>query len=93
MIDPRAMLRLANPLTTDKFLANGSTPILDPQCPIIIVQSNFDLPMQHIVTEGTYINGFTLHNCIHSVSLFQVRNYICGGNLCDCQEETNRRCT
>ena len=89
MIGPGAMLLLINPLTTDKFLANGSTPILDPQYPTIIVQNNFELPMQHIITEGTYINGFFLHNCILSVSLFQVRNCKCGENLCDCQEETN----
>ena len=44
-LGPGAMLLLVNPPSTDKFLANGSTPILDPQRPAIVVQSNFELPM------------------------------------------------
>ena len=92
ILGPGAMLLLVNPPSTDKFLANGSTPILDPQRPAIVVQSNFELPMQHIVTEGTDINGFILHNCILSVSSFQVQNCKCGGNLCDRQDSSNRRC-
>ena len=70
MICPGTMLLLFNPPTTDKLSVNWSTPILDPWYPAIVVQSNFELPMQRIVTEGTGINRFILHNCILSVSSF-----------------------
>ena len=45
------MILLANPPGTDNYLANGSTPILALQKPIIIVNSNFDLPKRDIITE------------------------------------------
>lgn len=92
MTGPGAMLLLVNPPFSDNYLANGTTPILSPQRPAIVIRSNFKLHLQHIVTEGTDINGFILHNCQVNVLSFQVRNTKCGGNLCDRQQETITKC-
>ena len=89
---PGAMLLLVNPPGTDKFLANGSTPIISPQRPAAVINSRFTLPLKHIVTEGTDINGFIMNDCSVSVLSFQVRNTKCGGNMCDRQQETIGKC-
>ena len=86
------MILLVNPPGTDRFLANSMTPILSPQRPAIAIQSKFNLPMKHIITEGTDINGFILNDCSVSVLSFQVRNTKCGGNLCDRQMESIGKC-
>ena len=86
------MLLLVNPPGTDKFLANGNTPILSPQRPAIVIQSTFHLPVKYIVTEGTDVNGFVLNNCTVTILNFQVRNTRCGGNLCDRQQDTTGKC-
>ena len=67
-------------------MKNGKTPILYPQRLALAINSNFELPMQHIVTEGTNTNCFSIHYCNISVLSFQVRNSKCGGNLCDRQQ-------
>ena len=86
------MILLANPPGTDNYLANGSTPILAPQKPVIVVNSNFDLPKREIITEGTDIHGFILLNCIMKINGFVVRNTKCGGNLCDRQSNNIGQC-
>ena len=86
------MILLANPPGTDNYLANGSTPILAPQKPIIVINSNFDLPKREIITEGTDIHGFILSNCKINVNGLVVRNTKCGGNLCDRQSINIGRC-
>ena len=86
------MLLLVNPLYTDNFLANGKTSILSPQRPAIVVNISFELPIQHIVKEGTDINGFIIHDYTVSVLSFQVRNTKCGGNLCDRQQVYIGKC-
>ena len=86
------MILLVNPPGTDKFLANSMMPILSPERPAIVVQSIFKLPIKHIITEGTDINGFILNNCSVSVLSFQVRNTKYGGNLCDRQQESIGKC-
>ena len=86
------MILLANPPGTDNYIANGSTPILAPQKPVIVVNSNFDLPKREIITEGTDIHGFILLNCEIKVNGFVVRNTKCGGNLCDRQSNNIGQC-
>ena len=56
------MILLANPSATDRYLSNGTTPILEPRRPAIVINSNFDLPMRRIVKEGTCMNGFILRD-------------------------------
>ena len=70
------MILLANPPATDKFLANGSTPILMPHRPAIVINNNFSLQKRHIVTEGLDMNGFVLPNCQVDVclSMYAIRN-------------------
>ena len=91
-IGPGAMLLLSNPPSTDKFIANGATPILMPQRPAVVINSNFHLTSRHIITEGTGMNGFVLHDCTISVLSFHVRNTKCGGNLCDRQQDDVSKC-
>ena len=86
------MILLANPSTTDKILANGSTQILMPHRPAILINSNFNHKMRHIVTEGTDINGFILPNCELEVLSFHVRNTKCGGNLFNRQQDNVGKC-
>ena len=86
------MILLANPPTTDNFLANGSTPILIPHRPAIVINSNSNHKMRHIVIEGTDINGFILPNCEIEVLSFHVRNTRCGGNLCNRQQDNVGKC-
>ena len=86
------MILLVNPLGTDKFLANSNTPILSPQRPAIVVQSQFNLPIKYIIIEGTDIDRFILNACSVSALSFQVRNTKCGGNLCDRQREYIGKC-
>ena len=86
------MLMLVNPPGSENFLANGTAPILAPQRPAIVVKSSFELPLKHIVTEGTDIKGFILHDCAVSVQSFQVRNTRCGGYMCDRQQECINKC-
>ena len=86
------MLLLVNPPGTDKFLANSGTPILMPVRPAIVINSNFILPVRTVITEGTDINGFILHNCSVRIKSFHVRNTKCGGNLCDRQQDNVGKC-
>ena len=64
---------VVNPNRTDKYLANNSTTILLPQCPVIVIQSNFTLPTRNIVFEGTDINRFILPSCTIKVSTLTIR--------------------
>ena len=64
---PSAMILFVNPPGTDRFLANSTTPILSPQRSATVIQSKFNLPTKHIVTEGTDINGFILSDCSVSI--------------------------
>ena len=89
---PGAMIMLANPNGTDRYIANGSTPILTPFRPLIIINSNFDMPMREIVAIGTDMNGFILHNCEIKPLGFHVQNTRCGGNMCDRQQENLGKC-
>ena len=91
-VGPGAMILLVNPPGTVNYLANGTSPILAPQRPAIVVKSSFHLPRRHIVTEGTDINGFILDDCIISVQSFHVCNTRCGGNLCDRQQDNVSKC-
>ena len=70
---------ISNPPGTDRYIANGSTPILV-------------LPFCHIIVEGIDVNGFILNDYKIDVVLVQVRNTKCGGNLCDRQQESIGRC-
>ena len=54
---------MANPQGTDKFVANGSTPILIPHRPAVVINDSFNFPLRHIITEGTDMNGFILNDC------------------------------
>ena len=89
---PGATILLANPQGTDKFVSNGSTPILVPQRPAVVINKNFHLPLRHIVTEGTDMNGFILNDCEITPMSFHVRNTRCGGNLCDRQKDDVSKC-
>ena len=86
------MILLANPPGTDNYIANGLAPILAPQKPVIVVNSNFDLPKREIITEGTDIHSFILLNCEINVNGFVVQNTKCGGNLCDRQSNNIGQC-
>ena len=83
---------MSNPQGTDKFVANGSTPILIPHRPAVVINNNFKLPLRHIITEGTDINGFILNDCDIKPVSFHVRNTRCGGNLCDRQKDDVGKC-
>ena len=77
------MILLANPSATDIYLSSGTTHILEPRRPAIVINSNFDLPMRRIVKEGTSMNGFILRDCkVIAKSIF-AQNTRCGGNMCD----------
>ena len=86
------MILLPNPTATDRYLANGITPILAPVRPAVVIQSNFNLPMRSIVNEGTNVNGYILHDCEISPLGFSVQNTRCGGNMCDRQQESVSKC-
>ena len=84
------MIMLGNSPTTNKYLTNSTTPTLMPYRLAIAINSNFNLPSCHIITESTDLNGFIIENCTiqvqsFQVQSFQVRNTKCGGNLCDGQ--------
>ena len=79
------MVALINPPGSDRTLAAGSTPVLAPSRPLIVVNSNFFLPERPVVTIGTDANGFLLHNCSVSLRSISVHDTKCGGNLCDQQ--------
>ena len=83
------MIIIINPPSTDRFVANGSTPILAPQRPILVINSNFEFPERTIVTEGKDVNGFILLGCSLTIRSFQVLDSPCGGNLCDHQSLMN----
>ena len=83
------MIAISNPPSTDRFVANGGTPILAPQRPILVINSNFDIPERPIVTEGRDVNGFVLPNCTLAIRSFQVLDSPCGRNLCDHQSLMN----
>ena len=84
------MIVIVNPPSTDRFVvAHGTTPILSPQRPILVTNSNFIFPQRPIVTEGTDVNGFILLNCMVTIRSFQVIYSPCGGNLCDHQSLMN----
>ena len=42
------MILLANPPGTDKYIANGSTPILIPRRPAVVINSNFSFEARNI---------------------------------------------
>ena len=86
------MIMSTNVPDIEKFLATGTTPILVPVKPIIAINSNFHLKTCKIVTEGTDINGFILHDDKIEVIGVDVRNTNCGGNLCDRQQEHIDKC-
>ena len=86
------MILLANPPGTDNYLANGSNPILALQKPVIVLNSNFDLPKREMITEGTDIHSFISLNCKINVNGFVVQNKNCGGNLCDRQSNNIGQC-
>ena len=71
---------------TEKYLPNGTTPILTPTRPLLVLNDNFKVPESPIVMEGTSINGFMLHNCKVEVQSFRVLDTPCGGDLCDQQQ-------
>ena len=83
------MIAMINPPLTDRFVANTTTPILSPQRPILVINSNFDFPERPIVTEGRDVYGFILLNCLITIRSFQVIDSPCGGNLCDHQSLMN----
>ena len=83
------MIVIVNPPSTDRFAAHGTTPILSPQRPILVANSNFVFPQRPIVSEGTDVNGFILLNCMVTIRSFQVIDSPCGGNLCDHQSLMN----
>ena len=89
---PGAIILLANPQGSDKFMANSSTPILIHQRPAIVINSNFNLPLRHIITEGTDMNGFILNDCEIKPLSFHVCNTKCGVNLCDRQRVDVGKC-
>lgn len=94
---PGCMVALINPPSTDRFLANGSTPVLAPSRPLLVIGSNVEIVERPIVTEGTDMNGFVLYGCQVRVSSFKVYDTPCGGDLCDQQSLVNggvmaRRC-
>ena len=73
-------------------MANSSTPILIPHRPAIVINNNFNLPLRHIITEGTDMNGFILNDCKIKPLSFHVRNTRCGGNVCDRQQDNVGKC-
>ena len=78
---------ISSPPGTDKYIANGSTPILILQRPATLINSNFKLPFRHIFIEGTAVNGFILNCCEIKVLSVQVRDTKYGGNLYDRQQD------
>ncbi len=79
------MIVIVNPPSTNRFVAHGTTPILSPQRPILVTNSNFVFPQRSNVKEGTDVNGFILQNCMVTIRSFQVIDSPCRGNLCDHQ--------
>lgn len=57
------MILLVNSLGTDKFLANSTIPVLSLQRLATIMQSNFNFPIKHVMTERIDMNGFILNDC------------------------------
>lgn len=83
------MIVIVNPPSTDRFVAHGTTPILSPQRPILVTNSNFNFLECLIVIEGTDVNRFIHLNCIVTIRSFQVIDSPCGRNLCDHQSLMN----
>ena len=48
------MIMLANPPGIEKYVSDSSTPILVPHRLAIVINSNFNLPMREIVTDGWF---------------------------------------
>ena len=83
------MIVVVNPPSNDCFVAHGTTPIIAPQRPILVTDSNFIFPQRPIVIEGTDVNGFIILNVMLNIRIFQVIDSPCGGNLCDHQSLMN----
>ena len=79
------MILIVNLPSTDRFLANATTPILAPQRSLLASNSNSMVPERPVVEEGTDINGFILHNCMLQLRSFQVIDSPCGGKIYDQQ--------
>ena len=74
---------------TERYLPNGTTPILAPALPLVVLNDNFIRPESPIVMEGTNINGFTLHFCTIEIQSFCILDTPCGGDFCDQQSLFN----
>ena len=83
------MIVIVNLPSTNRFVAHETTPILAPQRPILLTNSNFLFPKCPILTEGTDVNGFIILNGMVNIRSFLVIDSPCRGNLCDHQSLMN----
>ena len=73
-------------------MVNNSTPILILYRPEIVINTNFNLSLRYIITEGIDMNGFILNECKIKPLSFHARNTRCGGNVCDRQHDNVGKC-
>ena len=83
MTGPGAVVCFRNPPSTDKFLGEGSTPILTSARPLVILHDNFVLPERPIAPNGTDVTGCILNGARVEPQSMETFQTGCDGRLCD----------